>query len=197
MKNNIILASKSTFRVQLLRNAGVQFEIIPALVDERAIERDHQIAKLDQVARTAHLAAAKAFAVAQKHPDRFVIGADQTIMLGQSPLHKPRDMDHLREQLKMMRGKTHRLVSAAVIAKNNQILAETSQTVKLTMRDFSDQEMEKTIELSGETLLQCAGGYQLEGPSVQLFEKIEGDYFTVLGLPLLPLLKALRTVKAL
>ncbi len=143
MKNSIILASKSTFRVQLLRNAGVQFEVIPALVDERAIERDHQIAKLDQVARTAHLAAAKAFAVAQKHPDRFVIGADQTIMLGQSPLHKPRDMGHLRQQLKMMRGKTHRLVSAAVIAKNNQILAETSQTVKLTMRDFSDQEMEK------------------------------------------------------
>lgn len=197
MKNKIILASKSVYRQQLLRNAGVNFDVAAARVDERAIERDNQLSKLDQPARTAHLAAAKAFAVAQHHPDCFVIGADQTIMLGQMPLHKPRDMSHLREQLKMMRGKTHRLVSAAVIAKNNQILAETSQTVKLTMRDFTDPEMEKVIDLAGETLLQCAGGYQLEGPSINLFEKIDGDYFTVLGLPLLPLLKALRNLEAL
>ena len=84
-----------------------------------------------------------------------------------------------------------------MVAKNNQILAETSQTVKLTMRDFTDPEMEKVIDLAGETLLQCAGGYQLEGPSINLFEKIDGDYFTVLGLPLLPLLKALRKLEAL
>ncbi|AVX02840.1 maf-like protein [Maritalea myrionectae] len=197
MKNKIILASKSVYRQQLLRNAGVNFDVVAARVDERAIERDNQLSKLEQAARTAHLAAAKAFAVAQHHPDCFVIGADQTIMLGQMPLHKPRDMSHLREQLKMMRGKTHRLVSAAVIAKNNQILAETSETVKLTMRDFTDPEMEKVIDLAGETLLQCAGGYQLEGPSINLFEKIDGDYFTVLGLPLLPLLKALRNLEAL
>ncbi|WP_424983357.1 Maf family protein [Maritalea sp. S77] len=197
MKNNIILASKSVFRAQLLTRAAVDFDVVAAHVDERAIERDNQLSKLDQKARTAHLAAAKAFAVAQQHNDRFVIGADQTIMLGQMPLHKPRDGDHLREQLKMMRGKTHSLISAAVIAKNNQILAETSQTVKLTMRNFKDEEMEKVIAASGDELLQCAGGYQLEGPSVQLFEKVDGDYFTVLGLPLLPLLKALREVGAL
>ncbi len=181
----------------MLRNSGLNFDIVPAHVDERAIERDNQLSKLDQKSRTAHLAAAKAFAVAQKHPDCFVIGADQTIMLGQTPLHKPRDGAHLREQLKMMRGKTHSLVSAAIIAKNNEILAETSQTVKLAMRNFTDDELEKVIKIAGDELLQCAGGYQLEGPSVQLFEKVDGDYFTVLGLPLLPLLKALRDVGAL
>jgi len=196
MKNNIILASKSASRIQLLRNAGLQFDVVPARVDERAIERENQLSKLDQVARTSHLAAAKAFAVAQQHPDSFTIGADQTIMLGQSPLHKPRDMAHLREQLKMMRGKTHKLVSAAVIAKNNEILADICQTVKLTMRNFSEREMEHIIDLEGEKLLQCAGGYQLEGPSIQLFNKVDGDYFTVLGLPLLPLLEALRQMEA-
>ncbi|MCF4096920.1 Maf family nucleotide pyrophosphatase [Maritalea mediterranea] len=197
MKNNIILASESPFRAQLLRNAGVDFETIPARVDERAIEQDNQLSKLGQAARTAHLAAAKAFAVARQYPDCFVIGADQTIMLGQTVLHKPRDGAHLREQLKMMRGKTHRLVSAAVIAQSNEILAQTSQTVKLTMRQFSDEEMEHVIDIEGEKLLKCAGGYQLEGASVQLFEQVDGDYFTVLGLPLLPLLKALRQVKAI
>lgn len=197
MKNNIILASESRYKAEILSRAGIDFSVIPAHLDERALERDNKLNKLDQKSRTAHLAAAKAFAVAQKHPDHFVIGTDQTIMLGQMPLHKPRDGDHLREQLKTMRGKTHTLVSAAIIAKSNEILADASQMVKLTMRNFTDAEMENTIKSAGDDLLNCAGGYQLEGPSVQLFEKIDGDYFAVLGLPLFPLLAALRKVGAL
>lgn len=189
----LILASKSQTRVQLLQNAGYQFEAIPARIDEREVEERAQKNSPTQSEMTIELAKAKAIDVSKTHPQALVIGADQTLQFNDKYLHKSANFEALRQQLERLRGQTHILCSSAVLAKNGEVLWSTASTSKMTMRAFSDQERDQVIELEGEKLLKSVGGYRLEGPSIRLFEKIDGDYFTILGLPLLPLVGALNT----
>ena len=189
----LILASKSQTRVQLLQNAGYQFEAIPARIDEREAEERAQKNSPTQSEMTIELAKAKAIDVSKTHPQALVIGADQTLQFNDKYLHKSANFEALRQQLERLRGQTHMLCSSAVLVKNGEVLWSTASTSKMTMRAFSDQERDQVIELEGEKLLKSVGGYRLEGPSIRLFEKIDGDYFTILGLPLLPLVAALNT----
>lgn len=193
----LILASESKTRIALLQNAGLKFTASVARIDERKIEAEHQDASFDQPKITAKLADAKAIDVSQRHPQDLVIGADQTLSINNSYLHKPTDFAALREQLDGLKGKTHTLCAAVSLAQDSKIIWQHQSLAHLTMHNFTDQQRDQVIELEGDKLLQSVGGYRLEGPSIRFFKQIDGDYFTILGLPLLPLLSALREQKAI
>jgi len=193
----IILASKSQTRIEMLQGAGLQFTAQTARIDERKIEISHNGLGFDQPHLTSKLADAKALNLSRNYPQAFVIGADQTLSINNSYLHKPENISGLRDQLDELRGKTHTLCAAVSVAQNNKVVWQHHSLAHLTMHQFSDEERDLIIEMEGEKLLQSVGGYRLEGPSIRLFEKVDGDYFTVLGLPLLPLLSALRELKAI
>lgn len=193
----IVLASKSTTRISLMQNAGLKFDVEVARIDERKIEEENSQIGYTQFELTAKLAEAKALSVSENHPQAFVVGADQTLHINDSYLHKPADIGTLKAQLDLLRGKTHMLCSAVCVAHNNKIVWQHQGLAQMTMHDFTDQERDLVMELEGNQLLQSVGGYRLEGPSIRLFAQIQGDYFTVLGLPLLPLLSALRELKAI
>lgn len=139
------------------------------------------------------LAQKKAASVSSGHPGAFVIGADQTLSLGTELLHKPEDRSAAAAQLDRLKGKTHRLHAAVSLVRDGDIVWADVQTAELTMRDFTDAERDGVLDREGEAILSSVGGYRLEGPSIRLFETVTGDYFTILGLPLLPLLAALRS----
>lgn len=185
----LILASTSSARQQLLTKAGLGFSVHPAEIDERAATAG--IAGED--AETArYLAGAKALAVSRQFPEAFVIGADQTLALDDVAFHKPESLAEARQQLSRLRGRTHHLFAGVALARAGQIIWDHVATAALTMRDFTDAERDRILALEGESILFSVGSYRLEGASVQLFERVEGDYFTILGLPLLPLLAGLR-----
>lgn len=186
----LLLASKSKARRALLEAAGLPLEIVPADLDERAIEADAGIA--DPSAAAKLLAREKARAVAAKKPGRFVIGADQTLSVGDRRFSKASDRAGARIQLAALRGRAHLLHSAVAVARDGNILFEHSDAARLTMRGFSDDFLERYLDTVGTAAFGSVGGYQLEGPGIQLFETIEGDHSTILGLPLLPLLAWLR-----
>jgi len=186
----LILASNSTARKALLSGAGLGFESSPAPIDERAEEASALGKGAAAVAR--HLAEAKALAVSHLHPHRIVIGADQTLSLDGEIFHKPSDLAAARLQLFRLRGRTHRLSCGVALARDGAVLWSDIAEAELTMRAVSDVELDTILAEEGEAALGSVGAYRLEGPSVRLFERIEGDYFTILGLPLLPLLAALR-----
>lgn len=190
--SRLILASQSAARQALLRRAKVQFEAQPADLDERGIEQTSRLS--DAVAVAALLAKEKALHVGRAHPDAYVIGADQTLALGTKIFAKADDRAQAREQLKSLCGRTHELHSAVAVVKGGEILFESISTAHMTMRPLSDVQLEAYLDLAGEAVTASVGGYQLEGAGVHLFEKIEGDYFTILGLPLLPLLGFLRGI---
>ncbi len=185
----LILASQSATRKALLSGVGLRFESSPAPIDERAIENGllgkHPRALAQQ------LAGEKALAVSRLDPEATVIGADQVLAFT-TKLHKPADLAEARAQLLLLRGKTHHLHSGAALARNGEILWADVETAALTMREFDEAELDAVLASEGEALLAAVGSYRLEGPSINLFERIEGDYFTILGLPLLKLLAALR-----
>lgn len=187
-----ILASASPTRRQMLENAGFDFKVLPADIDERQVEKNGEPTPTNGVATALRLAEAKAKQVSQLHPDRLVIGADQTLIHKDKPLHKPRDLADAARQLTALAGQTHALHAAAVIVREQVTLWSHVATAKLTMRNFSPSELNEVLRLEDGANLHAVGAYRLEGPSVRLFEHIEGDYFTVLGLPLLPLLEGLR-----
>lgn len=186
----LILASNSAARKALLTGAGLDFESSPAPIDERAEEAVALGKAPADVAR--HLAEAKALAVSRLRPTDVVIGADQTLSLDGAIFHKPADMAAARDQLTRLRGRTHRLSCGVALARNGVVLWSLAVEAGLTVRAVSDVERDAILAEEGEAALGSVGAYRLEGPSVRLFERIDGDYFTILGLPLLPLLAALR-----
>ena len=189
----LVLASRSDIRGKILGAAALRVEIRPSAVDERAIEA--QAGTSDPAAVARHLAHAKASAVAAALPGRVVIGADQTLARGNRRFTKPADRSSAAEQLRDLRGRTHELHSALALVRDGSLLFSCVDTARLTMRNFSDRYLEDYLDLAGDAELKSVGGYQLEGIGIHLFERVEGDYFTILGLPLMLLLAYLRQNK--
>jgi septum formation protein len=188
----LILASKSATRQALLSGAGLRFEASPAQIDERLLEA-HVLGKGgDALAVARSLAAAKALAVSANHPLATVIGADQVLAFGAELLHKPTSFLEAAGQLDRLNGGTHHLHAGIALVRGGAVLWSSVESATLSMRRFIDSERDTILALEGDAVLGSVGAYRLEGPSVRLFERIEGDYFTILGLPLLPLLAALR-----
>ena len=186
----LVLASKSAVRHALLRAAGIAVEVEPADLDERALEQ--RMPASDPGAVAALLAREKARAVAVPRPDRLVLGADQTLALGERRFSKPRDRAAAREQLRALRGQTHSLHTAVALLRGDTVLLEHREAARLTMRAFSDDFLEAYLDAAGAAVTASVGGYQLEKAGIQLFERIEGDHFVILGLPLLALLHYFR-----
>lgn len=185
-----MLASASQIRRKLLQAAGIPLELRPAEIDERRVERD--AASSSPPAIAALLADAKAASVAAQLRDRVVVGADQTLALGNEMFTKPADRRQAREQLSRLRGRTHELHAALAVYRDGVSAFRHVETARLSMRDFSDAFLESYLDEVGAAAYASVGAYQLEGAGIHLFERIEGDYFTILGLPLLPLLRSLR-----
>jgi septum formation protein len=187
----LILASQSRARQELLANAYLAFEAIPADIDERRIQHDSGLSEPDRIALL--LAREKALAVSSVHPDRIVIGADQTLALESRLFTKPTGRAQASDQLHALSGKTHELHSAIAVARNSSTIFETVSVARMSMRQLTENEIEAYLDAAGEVVTTSVGAYQLEGLGVHLFERIEGDHFTILGLPLLPLLAFLRS----
>ena len=186
----LILASTSAARKALLAGAGLRFEASPAQIDERALEAQLLGKAPEAVAR--QLAEAKALEVSRRRPGATVVGGDQVLAFENALLHKPADFAAARDQLDRLRSKLHHLHSGVALARDGELLWSVTHTARLLMREFTDAERDTVLALEGEAVLASVGAYRLEGPSVRLFAAIDGDYFTILGLPLLPLLTALR-----
>jgi len=187
----LILASKSATRKALLAGAGLRFETSPAPIDERALEAEVLGKGGDASLVARHLAEAKALAVSRSRPGT-VIGSDQVLALDGELLHKPETLGAAAAQLDRLAGRTHFLHAGVALAAHGRLLWSSTETAALTMRRFDAAERDLVLALEGADVLASVGAYRLEGPSIRLFERIYGDYFTILGLPLLPLLAALR-----
>ena len=186
----LVLASRSAVRRTLLEAAGVPVEVRPADIDERSLETRVQLETPATVA--ALLARQKALAVAALHPARLVLGADQVLALDAELFSKPADRAAARAQLRALSGRTHELHAAIAVARDATVVFEHVGTARLTMRSFSDGFLDAYLEAVGRAATASVGAYQIEGLGIQLFERVEGDYFTVLGLPLLAALDFLR-----
>ena len=189
---DIILASASAARKAMLARAGVCVTAVPAPIDEAACKRSLKAGGADaaQVADT--LAEMKAIRLSRKYPNALVIAADQMLDCGGVWFDKPQDRDQAYAQLRALRNKRHTLISAAVVFKASGRLWGATDQAHLEMRLFTDAFLNAYLDQAGQAVLGSVGAYQLEGLGAQLFKKIDGDYFTVLGLPLLPLLGFLR-----
>lgn len=194
-RGDLILASASAGRAAILRGAGLDFRQQSAEIDERALEAAAASAAGVDAGRLAlTLAAAKARDVSARDPAALVIGADQVMECGGVAYHKPATALAARQQLIQLRGKTHSLNAGLCVAKGGAVLWQHLDRAHLTMRDFSDDFLDCYCRAESETLLRTVGVYRIEGPGIQLFSKIEGDHFTIIGLPLLPLLGYLREI---
>jgi septum formation protein len=191
----LILASKSPARQALLAGAGITFEAIPADIDERTIQRSSGLTSPGEIA--ALLARAKALSVSANHPGRFVLGADQTLALGERLFSKPSGRAQAADQLRALAGRTHELHSAIAVACDSGILFADVSIARMTMRPLDEAAISAYLGAAGDAVTTSVGAYQLEGLGVHLFERIEGDHFTILGLPLLPLLEFLRSRRLL
>jgi nucleoside triphosphate pyrophosphatase len=191
----LILASESRARQTLLANSGIDFEAVPANIDERAVQQDSGLTSPGDIA--ALLAREKARVVSIDKPGRFVVGADQTLSLGTKFFSKPVGRIQAAEQLSALAGRTHKLHSAVAVAREGKILFDAVSVADMTMRRLSQPQIEAYLNEAGETVTSSVGAYQLERLGVHLFEYIEGDHFTILGLPLLQLLEFLRSERLL
>lgn len=189
----LVLASKSDVRGKMLAAVGLRFEIRPASIDERAVEAES--GATDAAAAARLLARAKAAAVSRTLPGRLVLGADQTLARGSKRFSKPANRAAAVEQLRALRGRTHELSSAVALVRDGEVLFDCVDGARLTMRNISDRFLDDYLDMVGDAALGSVGAYQLEGIGVHLFEKVGGDFFTILGLPLLPLLAFLRQNK--
>ncbi len=186
----LVLASKSDVRGKMLAAIGLRFEIRPAQIDERAVEAKAGTTDAAAVARL--LARAKADAVARSVTGRLVLGADQTLARDAKRFSKPANRAEAAEQLRALRGRTHELYSALALVRDGAMLFDCVASARLTMRYISDRFLDDYLDMAGAAALASVGAYQLEGIGIHLFERVDGDYFTILGLPLLPLLNFLR-----
>ena len=192
----LILASKSQARRSLLAASGLPFEAIDAEINERVVEQPLRAGGSDGAAIALALARAKALAVSTGHPDRLVVGADQTLSLDGRILSKPADRVVAKQQIVSMAGKTHSLHAALCIARDNELVAEACAEARLTCRPFSPDFVDCYLDLAGDSVLQSVGGYAVEGLGIHLFERIEGEHSTILGLSMLHLLDILRGIGA-
>jgi septum formation protein len=188
---SLILASTSPIRRRLLANAAIAVECVPPATDEAALRRAMPPGS-PAAAVAEMLAEAKARSVSAQFPAAHVIGADQILVLDDAILAKPGDLAAARRQLAMLRGRTHTLISALAVIRGDRRLAIITDRADLTMRSFTDSFLDRYLEAAGPGITGSVGAYRLEEHGVQLFERIAGDYFTILGLPLLPLLAYLR-----
>ena len=192
MSKGIILASGSVYRRELLNNAGVDFSVEASTLDERALEAPLRASGTGPEDVATILAEAKALDVSGRHPGFLVIGADQTLSLGDEVLHKAADMEGARRTLLALSGKTHRLNSAVVLAIGGVAVWRHVGVAEIAMRVLDPAFIGRYLARTKEKALSSVGAYQIEGEGIQLMERIEGDIFTIIGLPLLPLLAELR-----
>jgi septum formation protein len=197
MPETLVLASGSPFRKAMLESAGVPVEVVPADLDERALEAPLKDSGASPEDVASVLAEAKAVEVSERRPVRLVLGCDQTLSLGDEIFHKPADMEGARRHLLALSGKTHQLNSAAVLARDGKVLWRHVGVASLTMRRLEPAFIGRHLARVGDKALQSVGAYQVEGEGIQLFEKIEGDHFTIVGLPLLAVMAELRRLGAI
>lgn len=197
MAGSLVLASASPFRRMLLENAGIAFQAKAADIDERAIEGEveRQGSSPEEVALI--LAEAKARNVGQAFPDDIIIGSDQTMSLGARVYHKPRDMNEARDHLLSLSGQVHQLNSGIVLTRGNDILWKHVSSARMSVRPLRPEFIDAHLARAGNKALASVGAYQLESEGIQLFDRIDGDYFTILGLPMLPLLAKLRDLRVI
>ena len=186
----LVLASGSPHRAKLLRDGGLDFTVRPSKIDERAVETAVGDGLPPEDLATV-LAEAKAVDVSERHAG-LVLGGDQVLALDSAVLHKVEDMEEARRRLLRLSGRTHHLHSALVLARNGETVWRHVSTAAMTMQDLDPGFVGRHLAQAGHAVLSSVGAYQIEGPGVQLFERIEGDFFTIVGVPLLPLLDALR-----
>lgn len=188
----LVLASTSPFRRRMLEAAGLSFEVLSPGVDEAALKGELSSVRAGPGAISEALARAKADAGSRKMPRALVIGADQVLALGNELFDKPADVNIAREQLLRLRGQAHQLHTAAALSLDGRVVWSHVEPATLVMRRFSDKFLEGYLAEMGSRLCQMVGGYEIEGRGIQLLERVDGDYFTVIGLPLLALLAELR-----
>ncbi len=193
----LVLASASSSRAALLRNTGLEFSIQPAELDERVVERPLLEAGLDGADLAQVLAQAKADHVSAENRSVLTIGADQVMTLDGEVLHKPADMEEARRRLLQLAGKTHQLASAVCIVVDQQLVWSHVDVAHVTFRPLTPRFVGRHLARVGEAALSSVGAYQIEGEGIQLIEKLEGDHFTVIGLPILPLVDKLRELEAI
>jgi len=193
----LVLASGSPFRRDMLKNAGLSFEVERPEVDERAVEAAVADTGVTAADLASILAEAKALEVSERYPGAIVIGCDQTMALEDRIFHKPADMEAARRHLLALSGKTHVLNSAVTLARDGAVTWRHADKALLTMRALDPAFIGRHLARVGEKALSSVGAYQIEGEGIQLFERVEGDHFTIVGLPLLPLLAELRRIGAI
>jgi septum formation protein len=189
-KQPLVLGSRSSARRDMLTAAGIPVELRPADIDERAVEA--RAGQRDPAQAALLLAQEKALAASLLLPGRVVVGADQTLAVGTRRFSKPKDRTGAREQLQALAGQTHALHSCVAVARDGEVAFSHVDTARLTMRPLSDGFLDTYLDAVGPDAFASVGGYQLEKLGIHLFERIEGDHFTILGMPLLPLLAYLR-----
>ncbi|WGS20796.1 MULTISPECIES: Maf family protein [unclassified Bradyrhizobium] len=194
-QQKLILASQSRARKMLLENAGLDFEALPADIDERAVQKQSGLLAPGEIASM--LACEKALFVSRQRPGHYVVGADQTLALGPRMFSKPAGRAQAAEQLSLLAGNVHELHSAVSVARDGKTLFADVSVARMTMRRLSEGEIEAYLDQAGAAVTTSVGAYQLESLGVHLFERIEGDHFTILGLPLLSLLGFLRRERLL
>ena len=194
-KEPLILASQSHARQVLLANAGINFESEPAAIDERQIQQKSNLSTPRDIA--ALLAREKCLFVSRRRPGRYVVGADQTLALGTRLFTKPSGRIQAAEQLRALAGRSHELYSAVAVARDGKILFQKIAIARMSMRALSEAEIGAYLGEAGAAVTSSVGAYQLEGLGVHLFERIEGDHFTILGLPMLALLEFFRSERLL
>jgi septum formation protein len=188
----LVLASASAARAQILASAAIDFDVVPAAVDEETYRRGWLEKGNEPAALAPALAREKALEVASRRARQVVLGCDQVLLLDDEIIGKCANETEARALLRRLRGRSHELVTAVALAVDEQILWQHAELCRLTARGFSDAFLDDYISMAGDALTRCVGCYRLEGRGIQLFERVEGDFFSILGLPLLPVLGELR-----